>query len=53
LGGIFNSMLQGLPNIGAGAAGAGSLDFLRNSQQVLFFSPCAAFALNLLLIGMF
>ncbi|CAI8605123.1 unnamed protein product [Vicia faba] len=24
---------QGLPNIGAGAAGAGSLDFLRNSQQ--------------------
>lgn len=33
-------MLQGLPNIGAGAAGAGSLDFLRNSQQVLFFSLC-------------
>ncbi|XP_004497101.1 ubiquitin receptor RAD23c-like [Cicer arietinum] len=24
---------QGLPNIGSGAAGAGSLDFLRNSQQ--------------------
>ncbi|KAL9317121.1 hypothetical protein ACSQ67_013638 [Phaseolus vulgaris] len=24
---------QGLPNVGAGAAGAGSLDFLRNSQQ--------------------
>ncbi|XP_028245248.1 ubiquitin receptor RAD23c-like isoform X5 [Glycine soja] len=24
---------QGLPNVGSGAAGAGSLDFLRNSQQ--------------------
>ncbi|XP_028768683.1 ubiquitin receptor RAD23d isoform X3 [Neltuma alba] len=24
---------QGLPNVGAGAAGAGNLDFLRNSQQ--------------------
>lgn len=25
---------QGLPNMGANAAGAGTLDFLRNSQQV-------------------
>lgn len=48
--GILNSMLQGLPNIGSGAAGAGSLDFLRNSQQVFFFFfPLPAFVQKLLL----
>lgn len=28
---------QGLPNLGGGNAGAGSLDFLRNSPQVQIF----------------
>ena len=27
-------LMQGLPNMGAAGAGAGTLDFLRNSQQV-------------------
>lgn len=30
---------QGLPSLGSNPAGAGTLDFLRNSQQVQFASP--------------
>lgn len=34
---VISVLKQGLPNIGSAAAGAGNLDFLRNSQQVIYF----------------
>lgn len=36
---VVSVLEQGLPNMGSGAAGAGTLDFLRNSQQVLYLYP--------------
>ena len=35
----FSFLLQGVPNLASGAVSSGSLDFLRNSPQVLSPSP--------------
>ena len=46
---------QGLPNMGAGGAGAGNLDFLRDSQQVIYLPlsiymfACACVCIKVLL----